>query len=707
MTTVNLNLIPVDETQLVLAAGDDTQLVLSAGDETQIVLSSVAISNGLMMTDGSNSALALGSAGTPSLKFAGDANTGIFSPGADQLSVTTGGTERLRIDSAGQIEAVSLGSAAAPTFSFTGDPNTGIYSPGADQLALSTGGTGRLFVASGGNVGIGTTAPGDILSVTGGNVALQSTGGAGAGDRPTERRLLRSDVGSVNGLAAIGMNGAGTSGFLGEIKFYTGTSDLFNTSLSERLRITSAGNVGIGTSTVQAGHTLQVNGIIASVTSFGAFTALQAAGGTGFRWALANDGTFRLQRTTDGFASAVTTPLMIDASSRVGIGTSSPGQLLHVNGNTFVGAAAAAQWSVLTVAGDAALAAAAPIFHFVNAAGSARFAYINHSGTGGDLLVLNQEAGALRLGTSNAERARIDSSGRLLVGTSTARANYYSSVTPGGIQIETGTQSLFQNSNNATGPAFYLGKSRGATVNSNTVVQADDQFGALVFFGADGTNVWPGAQITAAVDGTPGANDMPGRLVFSTTADGASSPTERMRINSFGSALLGKTVDDDSTLGTAIRPGIISIVRDGLVTLSLDRNTSDGNIVSLRRSGTVVGTISVTTTATAYNTSSDYRLKENVALLTNAIDRVNDLQVRRFNFIADPDKTVDGFLAHEAQAVVPECVTGTKDAVDDDGNPVYQGIDQSKLVPLLTAALQEAIAKIEVLESKVAALEAQ
>jgi hypothetical protein len=91
--------------------------------------------------------------------------------------------------------------------------------------------------------------------------------------------------------------------------------------------------------------------------------------------------------------------------------------------------------------------------------------------------------------------------------------------------------------------------------------------------------------------------------------------------------------------------------------------------------------------------------------LSGAIDRVNDLQVRRFNFIADPAKTVDGFIAHEAQAVVPECVTGEKDAVDDNGNPVYQGIDQSKLVPLLTAALQEAIAKIETLETRLTALE--
>jgi hypothetical protein len=121
----------------------------------------------------------------------------------------------------------------------------------------------------------------------------------------------------------------------------------------------------------------------------------------------------------------------------------------------------------------------------------------------------------------------------------------------------------------------------------------------------------------------------------------------------------------------------------------------------------VVGTIQANGSATAYNTSSDYRLKENVVPLANAADRVNQLQVHRFNFIADPDTTVDGFLAHEAQAVVPECVTGTKDEVDDEGNPVYQGIDQSKMVPLVVAALQECIKKVEALEAEVASLKAK
>jgi hypothetical protein len=119
----------------------------------------------------------------------------------------------------------------------------------------------------------------------------------------------------------------------------------------------------------------------------------------------------------------------------------------------------------------------------------------------------------------------------------------------------------------------------------------------------------------------------------------------------------------------------------------------------------IVGSISTNGSATSYNTSSDYRLKENVVPLTGAITRLNQLPVHRFNFIADPDTVVDGFIAHEAAAVVPECVTGEKDEVNEDGDPVYQGIDQSKVVPLLTAALQEAIAMINALEARIAALE--
>lgn len=114
---------------------------------------------------------------------------------------------------------------------------------------------------------------------------------------------------------------------------------------------------------------------------------------------------------------------------------------------------------------------------------------------------------------------------------------------------------------------------------------------------------------------------------------------------------------------------------------------------------TEVGSIILNNSATAYNTSSDYRLKENIVDMTGAVDRVKQLLPKRFNFKNDTEITVDGFLAHEAQTVVPESVTGTKDEVDANGDAVYQGIDQSKLVPLLVGAIKELTARIEALEA--------
>jgi len=113
---------------------------------------------------------------------------------------------------------------------------------------------------------------------------------------------------------------------------------------------------------------------------------------------------------------------------------------------------------------------------------------------------------------------------------------------------------------------------------------------------------------------------------------------------------------------------------------------------------TQVGSVSCTDTATTYATSSDYRLKENIQPVINSLDRVDLLKPCRFNFIVNPNKVVDGFIAHEVQEVVPEAVTGVKDEVDPEGTPMYQGIDQAKLVPLLTAAIQELHAKVKELE---------
>ena len=113
-----------------------------------------------------------------------------------------------------------------------------------------------------------------------------------------------------------------------------------------------------------------------------------------------------------------------------------------------------------------------------------------------------------------------------------------------------------------------------------------------------------------------------------------------------------------------------------------------------------VGRISTNSSSTSYVTSSDYRLKENVIPMSDSISRINQLKPSRFNFIIDPETTVDGFLAHEVQDIVPEAIVGDKDEIDEEGNPVYQGIDQAKLVPLLVAAIQELEARVKELENK-------
>ena len=142
-----------------------------------------------------------------------------------------------------------------------------------------------------------------------------------------------------------------------------------------------------------------------------------------------------------------------------------------------------------------------------------------------------------------------------------------------------------------------------------------------------------------------------------------------------------------------------------LASAGLPDTNGKGRMHEFEYNGNNVGTITTDGTGIQFNSGSDYRLKENIVDLTDGITRLKTLKPRRFNFKTFPDRTVDGFIAHEVTAV-PESTTGAKDEVDSNGKPIYQAIDVSKLVPLITAALQEAIAKIETLETKVAALEA-
>ena len=180
---------------------------------------------------------------------------------------------------------------------------------------------------------------------------------------------------------------------------------------------------------------------------------------------------------------------------------------------------------------------------------------------------------------------------------------------------------------------------------------------------------------------TDGATDS-GRISFHTSATGATS-TERMRINSAGRIQCQGTESGSS----------------GALNLLGEVGNSYDAIQFYHNSSTLVGRIRTASGSTSYNTSSDYRLKENVDYTWDATTRLKQLKPARFNFTADDTNTlVDGFLAHEVSSIVPEAITGEKDAVDSDGNPDYQGIDQSKLVPLLVKTVQELEARIKTLE---------
>jgi hypothetical protein len=421
------------------------------------------------------------------------------------------------------------------------------------------------------------------------------------------------------------------------LRFFTAADG----SLSERLRITSAGLLGIGTSAPN--YQLHVT------TDF-------AVGASGFNQQLtfSND-TIQSLLLGTGYTALKLNPL----GGNVGIGTSSPNALLDVRSAT--------AW-----VGDGTTDA------FLQFNQSATAANRWHIGAGSDNAFIFYKG---TYGTG-VETARIDSSGRLLVGTSS---------TSGAEKVIIATTGTF---GVAYQPALRLQNSSSGGSTSNPT-----GLGAINWNIEDLYDV---ANIEA-VRTNPAGGTL-SDLIFRTNGTNASTGagTERMRIHSSGYITYGTGSID----ATGLTFGPTRSGTNSAPTLTWNGSfTGTVTACDFLYNGARQGSITTTISATAYNTSSDYRLKENVIPVSDGIVRLQQLKPSRFNFIADSDQTVDGFIAHEVQAVVPECVTGEKDAVDDDGNPIYQGIDQSKLVPLLTAALQEAVARIEQLEAAVTALQ--
>ena len=423
-------------------------------------------------------------------------------------------------------------------------PSNGIYLPGANQVGVATNGTGALFIDGFGRVGIGAVSSGARFEVRGGSGPYMYIvdSGANGGAFVAEATNSIVNIGSTYlGTATVPLalvvggvekariradgtfeiKGAGTSGV--SPGFSVNPSTPANSFV-----IDSSGRLGIGTSSPS--NLFHVYGTAGTIASFertgsnGVFIALKD--GSANNVFLGNtNGVFSVQTPGSSFSDK----LVITSAGNVGIGVTGPSNKLDVNGS-------------ISATGAFTNTGFAPHVHIGLSAGNPCIASGNNVAATFLPLVFRQETT-----TGASEAMRIDASGKLLVGTSTARTNFYNSTVSAqfqveGISIADRIISLVSSSSTGSaGPAVVLGKQNSGAVGGNTVVASEDNLGNISFQGSDGTEFVEGASIRAFVDGTPGANDMPGRLVFSTTADGGSSPSPRMTITNAGVILGGST----------------------------------------------------------------------------------------------------------------------------------------------------------------------
>jgi hypothetical protein len=479
--------------------------------------------------------------------------SGDFLPIVD-ISEAAAASKNKRITIEELMRGVPNGTAAAPGIAFETDPNTGIYSPGADQLAVATNGTGRLFVDASGGVSIssqnGTALPLTIYSSSNAGNVIKFVGRTTNGKN--QLQFYSADGTTVQSQIT-------SSDSSLDINNQLNTYTRFFTNNTERLRITAAGLVGIGNSAPSS--LLHISGPGGSSTSpiVTATTGTNYIGqkfintGGSFWIAIDNSiGSSFLTNTaysrvlwSDGaypicFSTNSVERVRIDASGRVGIGTTAPGSPLSVQGS------------------DNSV-----IAHFHGTTGTnARGLQIGLATnvTANHLVDLNAVGtyGTLTFSSNSNEKARIDSSGRLLVGTSTSRVSriYYpsgNSAITSTEQIEgtgsTGSLLIVNNQAGAIGSSLILGKSRGATTGSITAVASGDQLGTIQFNGIDVTTTGDlescAGSIACEVDGTPGANDMPGRLKISSAGDvGINTATPSAPL-AFGKAVYGDPSDEN------------------------------------------------------------------------------------------------------------------------------------------------------------------
>ena len=562
------------------------------------------------------------------------------------------------------------------------------YDPNSDYMYFYTSNSEKIRLLSDGKFGIGTTAPSSALTVSG---AIDSSPGvagfhAGMSSNYAATEYSGSDGGFIDFQDAT--DGNDHAGRI--IYAHSDDSMRFSTAGAQRLHILSDGKVAINKTT--STEFLEVGGAIGSSGSAANFGAGDA-------------------RANLDFATGA-------GGTRVGSVNGNYGMVFLTNSGEKGRFAATGEFSVNNTS-------ATGMINVTATSWSKNCLYLNSS-TSGDA-----DFCGIGMTTAGTESANIytDESHNFSITRRTGGTFYLKSGSSG---ISGGTTQATLNDNGD----FIVGGTASTVINAS---------GADV--GGKFLDVQPGTAVTGGVvvgstgrGGTTSADYRQGFFLrrsdgWSTSQSGMwkgshSSGSdinywERMKIgNSGGGGHIDFEINDGTKMtldtGGHLLLNTLTEVSDGRLSIQEALNTGVGisikNSVAqgaghtyirfLNTSTAVAGSIQQTgTTTTSYGTSSDYRLKQGVEDMTGAIERVKALAPKRFQFIADADTTVDGFLAHEAQTVVPEAVMGTHNEVDDDDNPIMQQIDHSKLVPLLTAALKEAITKIEALEARIKTLE--
>jgi hypothetical protein len=412
----------------------------------------------------------------------------------------------------------------------------------------------------------------------------------------------------------------------------------FVTSGSERMRIDSSGNVGIGTSSPAT--KAEISGTAASANIALRITNTDASGYSTLQMGDGNAGIYRNGSSQSGYAGTSSLNLItvgahnigfstqntlraiIDSSGNVGIGTSSPSAKLNViGGNIRLDNNQGVEW-----------------------AGGNNYIYGNETT---DFIVI---------ATNGNEAMRINSSGRVGIGTSS--------------------------------PAYQL------TVAGYSNANAANKFAIGSIADYQALFYYENGNETFTIENT--SDYASSAIIFRT------NNTERMRITSGGDVRIGTT--DITNGGFSFEAGYNGAGKSAALFGHITGTGSGNQYCIFYYDGTSIGSITQNgTTAVAYNTTSDYRLKENIAPMTNALAKVAQLKPVTYTWKADGSDG-QGFIAHELQAVVPDAVTGEKDAVDKNGKPTYQGVDTSYLVATLTAAIQEQQALIENLTTRLNAL---